>query len=82
MSGTAPPSEAAADQIIARCASVEPRLAKAEVLGQLGLRPTRPEIRLEGQERPGGLVVHNYGHGGAGVSLAWGCAQSVLDILR
>jgi D-amino-acid oxidase len=26
------------------------------------------------------VVVHNYGHGGAGVTLSWGCASDVRDI--
>jgi glycine/D-amino acid oxidase-like deaminating enzyme len=27
-------------------------------------------------------VVHNYGHGGAGFTLSWGCAQSVVEMLE
>lgn len=27
-------------------------------------------------------VVHNYGHGGSGFSLAWGCAENVVNIVR
>jgi D-amino-acid oxidase len=47
-----------------------------------GLRPVRPTVRLEreemGQER---VVIHNYGHGGAGVTLSWGCAAAVASLL-
>ena len=39
-----------------------------------GLRPVRPEVRLDGEDR----VVHCYGHGGAGVTLSWGCADEVV----
>jgi len=27
-------------------------------------------------------VVHNYGHGGSGVTMCWGCAHDVVDILK
>jgi D-amino-acid oxidase len=74
---TAPdPAEAAA--IVARCAEVDKRIADAPVLEhRVGLRPTRPTIRLERD----GRVIHNYGHGGAGVTLSWGCARSVVDLV-
>ncbi|MFL6163350.1 MAG: FAD-dependent oxidoreductase [Jatrophihabitantaceae bacterium] len=69
-------------KILRRCAEVEPRLAGAEVLGvEVGLRPGRPRIRLE-EERLNGLrVIHNYGHGGVGVGMSWGCARAVQDLL-
>ena len=40
---------------------------------QTGLRPVRREVRLERE----GRVIHNYGHGGAGYTLSWGCAEEV-----
>ena len=47
-----------------------------------GLRPARPSVRLEREEvTPGNWVVHNYGHGGAGVTLSWGCAGEVADLV-
>ena len=46
---------------------------------RVGLRPFRTGgVRLESQS--GTQIVHNYGHGGAGVTLSWGCAQEVADI--
>ena len=74
------PDPAAATRILASCAAVEPRLAGAPVLGhRVGLRPVRAQVRLEAQALPGGRrLVHNYGHGGAGVTLSWGCARAVL----
>jgi D-amino-acid oxidase len=73
------PDPAIAAQILARCAAVEPRLAGARVLGhRVGLRPARPLIRLESESVGDTRVVHNYGHGGAGITLSWGCAAQVL----
>jgi D-amino-acid oxidase len=73
------PDPAIAGQILAACAAVEPRLAGAPVLEhRVGLRPVRPNVRLETWQLASGRhVVHNYGHGGAGVTLSWGCAQEV-----
>jgi D-amino-acid oxidase len=65
-----------------RCVELEPALAGARVLElRVGVRPWRPEIRLEAEALPGGgRVIHNYGHGGAGVTLSWGCADRVLEL--
>ncbi|HTQ79859.1 MAG TPA: FAD-dependent oxidoreductase [Thermoanaerobaculia bacterium] len=51
---------------------------------RVGLRPFRRQnVRLE--REPGMPILHNYGHGGAGVTLSWGCsletAQKVEEIL-
>lgn len=64
--------------IVERCTRVEPRLAGTERLGvSVGLRPCRDEVRLEQELRHDQLIVHNYGHGGSGVTLSWGCAEDV-----
>ncbi|WP_158890060.1 FAD-dependent oxidoreductase [Amycolatopsis anabasis] len=71
-----------AERIRARCVEAEPKLAGAEVLGhQVGLRPGRPEARLEPERIDGTRVIHNYGHAGMGVSLSWGSAHAVRDLL-
>jgi D-amino-acid oxidase len=71
-----------ADQVLARCAAVVPEIAGARVLAhRVGLRPGRPVVRLETENRSGGPVVHCYGHGGAGVTLAHGCAQDVVGLV-
>ncbi len=78
---SARPSEA--DVILERCAALEPRLRDAiRSADVVGLRPGRAEIRLEAERRAGLTIVHNYGHGGAGVTLSWGCALETLDLVR
>lgn len=73
------PDPAITRRILADCAAVEPRLAGAEIVAQrVGLRPVRPRVRLDCERLgPGRLLAHNYGHGGAGVTLSWGCARDV-----
>ena len=75
-----------ADAILARCVALEPELKNADVLSHaVGLRPGRSEVRLETVRCPGGVIIHNYGHGGGGVTLSWGCAdvhgQTVRQVL-
>jgi D-amino-acid oxidase len=73
------PRAETSDAIVGRCVALEPRLDGAEVLSEaVGLRPGRPEVRLERE----GDVIHNYGHGGAGVTLSWGCADEVVALAR
>lgn len=69
------------DRILARCQRIEPRLAGAEILEVVtGLRPDRPAVRVEAQPLGDALCVHNYGHGGNGVSLSWGCAREAAAL--
>ena len=58
-------------------------VAPAEIVSvACGLRPVRSTVRLEREEMGSGrLVIHNYGHGGAGVTLSWGCAAEVAALL-
>ena len=55
-----------AERIVAGCAEIDPRLRNAEILEhRVGLRPCRPEVRLDSEPLDGGVLWHNYGHGGA-----------------
>lgn len=78
------PDPAVAGAIVARCARYFPQVARARVLAhKVGLRPARPAVRLAAERLPGGArCVHNYGHGGAGVTVAWGCADEVVRLVR
>jgi D-amino-acid oxidase len=72
------PDAATTEAIRARCAALIPALRDAPLIDvAVGLRPARPAVRLEAE----GRVVHCYGHGGAGVTLAWGCAGEVAALL-
>ncbi|MBK3580035.1 FAD-dependent oxidoreductase [Streptomyces sp. MBT65] len=77
------PDENEAREIIRRCAAVEPLLAGARVIGQrVGLRPVRGRVRLEDEWHEDTLLLHNYGHGGAGLTLSWGCAREITERVR
>ncbi len=48
-----------------------------------GVRPYRNHsYRLDAETASGKFIVHNYGHGGAGITLSWGCAAKVRDIVQ
>lgn len=78
------PDPQTAAAILKRCIKLEPRLAEAGVLEhKVGLRPGRPEVRLEKEDVPHAPPrIHNYGHGGSGVTLSWGCAEETLHLVR
>lgn len=72
------PNDNLTKNIIAWAGAVEPRLKNADVIeARVGLRPVRSTVRLERE----GRVIHNYGHGGCGYTIAWPCADEVLKLL-
>jgi D-amino-acid oxidase len=72
------PDPATTEAIRERCAEIVPAVRDAPIVSvAVGLRPARPSVRLEAE----GRVVQCYGHGGAGVTLAWGCAVEVAALL-
>lgn len=70
--------------ILERCSQVVPSLAAAEVASVwVGLRPGRTTgLRLEAEKIGEQRVLHNYGHGGSGLTLAWGCAGDIVELMR
>jgi D-amino-acid oxidase len=73
------PDEAIAQAILERTSAIKPELRKARILEhKVGLRPGRDTVRLEREEHHGKVIIHNYGHGSVGHTLAWGCAEDVV----
>lgn len=72
------------EDILRRCEQALPGIRKAPVIVELvGLRPGRHEIRLESQQLTDTCtVIHNYGHGGIGFTLSWGCAVDVVALAQ
>lgn len=74
-----PDDEAA---FLRRVRDLVPDLGGNVVQRKVGLRPGRPTVRLERDDTGRIPVVHNYGHGGAGVTLSWGCAEEAARLLN
>ncbi|XP_026498156.2 D-aspartate oxidase [Vanessa tameamea] len=69
------------DFILNGCMELMPGIQHAKPITHwVGLRPGREKIRLESEEKDGKFYIHNYGHGGSGLTLFWGCASDVLEI--
>jgi len=72
-------------QIMERCCKFIPALSTAEVIKEVaGLTPGRNTVRLEVDETALKIstVIHNYGHGGQGVTLLRGCAEEVIHLVK
>ncbi|MDT5041722.1 MAG: D-amino-acid oxidase [Actinoplanes sp.] len=76
------PDPATRADILARCIALAPKLAGATILAdKVGLRPLRRGgPRVEAERTALGVLVHTYGHGGAGMTLSWGCADEVARL--
>jgi D-amino-acid oxidase len=65
--------------LLQKAFDIYPELREQEYLGSwAGLRPHRNDVRLERE----GNIIHNYGHGGSGFTLAFGCAEGVLKLVN
>jgi D-amino-acid oxidase len=71
-------------RMLTRAQQLEPLLNNTTILhAGVGLRPGRKTIRLEKQTLSDArTVIHNYGHGGSGFTVSWGCAEEVIELLQ
>jgi D-amino-acid oxidase len=75
------PDPAVEAAVLDRARALVPALRGAPVLSRaVGLRPGRPTVRLDRTTVDGRPVIACYGHGGAGVTLSWGCAADVVAL--
>lgn len=64
--------------LLQKAFNIYPELKQQEYLGSwAGLRPHRNDVRLEREDN----IIHNYGHGGSGFTLAFGCAEDVVKLV-
>lgn len=80
------PNAEISKQILSRCCALEPSLRGAcDIREKVGLRPSRPGVRLEKELLVQGSqrlpVVHNYGHGSGGIAMHWGTALEAARLV-
>lgn len=69
--------------ILRKTEALNPSLKGAEIIKiSVGFRPARSEVRLEKEMRNGKTLIHNYGHGGSGFTISWGCAMEVVRLVE
>lgn len=70
-------------KILEYASTYAPALQQSELLEvKTGLRPCRSSVRLEKEVIDGRTFIHNYGHGGAGFTVAPGCAREAAALVE
>lgn len=70
-------------EILRKAALLNPKFKSVEIIAQkVGLRPGRGSVRVEKEDLRGRIIIHNYGHGGAGYTISWGCANEVVSLIQ
>lgn len=77
------PDPETTQEIFQKCVAIAPELKGAEIVDSWAcLRPVRETVRVEVEDPSASpAVVHNYGHGGHGYILSWGCALDVVELV-
>jgi glycine/D-amino acid oxidase-like deaminating enzyme len=59
-------------------------LSRDKIKGSVsGIRPYRTKgVRIEIEKMFDKCIIHDYGHGGAGITLSWGCAKHAVALLK
>ncbi|KAH9425322.1 hypothetical protein DERP_005927 [Dermatophagoides pteronyssinus] len=76
------PDPKIAEEIWQNCCQIMPTLKLAKKIDDyVGLRPFRRTLRIE-MDNNDDHIIHNYGHGGSGVTLCWGSAIQVINLIK
>ena len=78
------PDPATTAAIVSECCATLKIAPPLIITARVGLRPYRKSgVRVELDRMADGRpLIHNYGHGGSGFTLSWGCAKTVLKLVR
>jgi D-amino-acid oxidase len=76
------PDPASTARIVAECSRALGIAPPPVIAERVGLRPFRRSgiCLRRGLLADGRPVIHNYGHGGSGFTLSWGCARELLAL--
>ena len=83
--GKGPVDDGYRRKIWQRAEDIMPSLSNAPTINEwTGVRPIRKTVQLLIEEgtTPGKCIIHNYGHGGYGITFSWGCALEVVECVR